>query len=494
MAELIKLDGSSSGSGTSGGAGNPGAPTTATATKPEALGPQATVPQPQPESNLSKDLGLTDIFSKTAPKPRESKMVASIVAGKEALAKLKPILGAPPVLEKSLEQEKTTHMKHKLRRAQAFFLLVFAAGWAGALYFYSELSPNFDLLGPNTTHKLHDTNTSLKKLQTDLNKYRFLAVQLDLNDFSYQSDRFFANLASANNPALSPEQHDQFLANLEEAKKALPTLLSDIRNLLNKDLAISTFRTEGETVQSDDQIRQEFEESVKNALRDDRNKIPAISTETEDLQNGRLLDNTLKLVGNRAFVSSVGQILLDDFTKNLNDYINTPDVKKEKALRDVIAKILATTRSDIATVAELKQRRIDWSTVIQQIESETRNVDKHYGQVLLYQTYGGIVYTGYDFDAATNKIVLSGSTRTMDGSNFTLMSNLVDQLELSTHFEDVQMRSFSKTKGGNGGAGEGYSANFKIDLRMEPQKFSEKDKSAVLEKKAPVQTGVKRVN
>ncbi len=108
-------------------------------------------------------------------------------------------------------------------------------------------------------------------------------------------------------------------------------------------------------------------------------------------------------------------------------------------------------------------------------------MDPNYGQPLLYNTIGGVRYNGYEFDTASDKIVLSGSTKTDDGRNFTLMSNLVDQLEASPSFKNVDQRSFSKTKVSSDEGGKGYVANFKIDLSLEEGSFSEKDQKLSLD-------------
>lgn len=502
MAEPIKLDGSGSPAdktpppltkleigGSAGPSSGVGASSTAASTTATTAVKSSTTSTGGPATTST----VTDLFSQSNSKGKESKMVNSILAQKESLQKMKPILGPAPTLEKSLQAEKEARLRKKLRSVRMMFVMVLLLGLGSAFYFYSELSPDFHFFGANTMQRLSDMNATLRTQQAKLNKYRYLSAQLALNEFSYQSDRFFGNLARLNDPTLSPGSKDIFLAEVKESEKAMPSLLEEIRTSLNKDLVVKLYPIDGASQMDDEQIQAQFEEELRNNLREDRKKISPVSTSPEDVQNMKLYDNALRIVGNQSLLSTLRAINIDNFKKDLAELQTKPDVQKEKALRDMVGKILVSTKSDLATMADIKQNRIDWTTVIQYIEAETAKVDTHYGDALLYETLGGITYSGYEFDAVTHKIVLSGTTKTIDGSNFTLMSNLIDQLEQSSYFEDVDMRSFSKSKTATGTSTEGYNASFKIDLRLEPEKsIDSQNKPISLETESGVKRKVKR--
>ncbi len=188
-------------------------------------------------------------------------------------------------------------------------------------------------------------------------------------------------------------------------------------------------------------------------------------------------------------------ISIQNFGRDLADYVANPGPEKLKGLRELAAQILASTKSDIATIAELKKKRVNWSNVIRKIANETGNIrDAHYGDSAAYESYGGIVYTGYEFDTVSNKIVLSGISKTLDGTNFTLLSNLIQQMESSPDFENVEMRSFTKSKSGSGTSGDAYFANFKIDLAMQKKTASEKDRPSLTEAPEEKTAGAKRTD
>ena len=409
-------------------------------------------------------------------------MISSVLSLKDVGQKTKSILGAAPTLEKSIEQSKEAALKHKLRRVQLAFLVVVALSLVMAGYFYSELSPDFSFFGANTTQHLADTNLNLRQVQTLMNKDRYLQAQFKLNELSYEADRFFSSVNSQDAVAM------------EDSQKNLPMLLGDVRKLLNEKLVAETAPSEKEPPQTDDEKLATAQADLRTALQEAKKKFGQNPTDRQDILDVKLIENTLKLVGNTKLLSTLQGTSTETFKKLLADYAQAPDAEKLKALQAMMSKILASTRSDLATIAEIKRARVEWSAILGHIKDETLNVrGSNFDQPLEYESTGGIIYNSYEFDSGGNKIVLSGSSKTLDGSNFTLMSNLVDQLENSQFFKDVEMRSFSKSKSGTD-ASKGYLANFKIDLSLETEGFSAKDAPLSLQSK-PVTTaaGASRV-
>lgn len=413
---------------------------------------------------LDENLSFSNIFTQSKPTEKDSKMVRSIIAQKDALQQMKPILGSAPDLEKTLEMEKQYRLKRKLRLVQTLFVIVFvlSAGLFGFLY--TQLSPDFGYFGANVTQRLTDENSNLRKLQTDLNKVHYLTAQQNLNNFSYQADRFFGNMIRSQDPNVTAQDKAVALANIEAAKKTLPNLLADIRVNLTAPFVAQTFQSLAEPAQTDDEKLSQAEEDLRTAIQEDKRIIGPKPTSTDDIQTGKLLDNTLKLVGNRQLINTIQSISLDDFKKSLEDFQATNNQQNETHLRDLIGKILSSTNSELATIADVKHTRILWSTILKRIDGVTAEVYAAYNPPIAQDS---IHYTGYDFDTATNKIVLSGATKTTSGANFTLMSDLMAHLEQSPYFQKIEMRSFSKNKQGDGTTtAAGYSANFKIDLKL----------------------------
>lgn len=432
-------------------------PAAPAAPKPEAA-PAATPAAPAKAEDKST---FQNIFGKKEEKTDESKIISGVLKKKTVADKLKPILGHGPTLQKAIEAEKEMTMKKKLRFMQSMMILAFVFGGLVAGYFYTSLSPDFNLW-QNKTAQLTDMNKNIRSLQTQLNKYRYLAAQLDLNQFSYYADRFLDGVAQYNDPDVSSTEKGTLSVGIDEAQFQLPTLLERVRDNLQGDLTIETFHSAAEEGMTPESEKTDAENSLRDALRAEKTLISKADDSPQKTQDLRSVDNTVKLVGNSKLLKIILKTSADEFTAMLDDYKTNPDPLKRADVQAQIADILSSTKSDIATISALKNIRVDWLTVITQIETVTREVDQNFGRGL-YETLGGIIYKGYEFDSKTNEIVLSGEIKTNDATNFSQTSTLMNALEDSEHFKDVEMRSFTKS----GTPEEGFTSSFKLELTLE---------------------------
>lgn len=447
---------------------------------------------PAPAPAGSATLSGASFFNKTEAKTTGPKMIESIVAGSDTASKLKPILGNAPTLQKSLEQDRELRLKKKLRLVQTLALIVFVLAAGMTFYFYSELSPGANLFGPNTTERLKEANTNLRSLQTQLNKYRYLGAQVTLDRFSFVADQYMDKMAKITDPATPSSVKTELSADVAEIQNELPNLLKNAREYLAADIVIATTHSDAEEEITPQQEQLNAQDDLKNALKEDKKQLTTNSTNPSELQNLKLIDNTMKLVGNNKLLSAIKSTSVDGFAKDLKDYATQPDDVKRQNLQSLMSTLLASTKSDIATISSLKNSRIQWSAIIKRIEEETTKIDSNFrgNKSVAYETVGGIAYVSYEFENNTQKLVLTGMTKTTDGSNFTLLSKLIDILELSPHFMDVEERSFTKS----GSPEIGYESNFKIELKLESGEISPKTKPISLVKDVLLQkSGVKRL-
>lgn len=473
---------------------------------------QSTSPKKDGTDQLAAPSGVMsfqDIFSQKSPpeaaKTGESKMMDSFLMDKAATNKVKPILGDAPTLHKNIQKEQEYELKKKLRARQGLFVFVGVLALAMGIYFYTQLSPTFNLLGQNTMSKLYDLNKNLNGLQTQLNKYRYLAAQVDLNRFSALSDEFLDKVAVFHDPQTPADKQSELSADIAELQKSLPKTLERIKTYLNQDIVVATHPTPLDGYLSDAEKVQQTENELRAALKNDRNELSKNASNQQNADQIKLIDNTIKLVGNKKLLSSIKSVGVDAFTSDLESYRRDQAPEKRKALQATFSNILSSTKSDISTIATLKNGRVAWSNIIQQIEAVTgsSDVDPFYGKGVFEAVGHEIQYTGYEFDTNTKKIVLSGITKTLDATNFTLITKLIDGLEKSFYFQNVDMRSFTKS----GTYETGFMANFKIDLQLEGDGGSVKNKQISLLENAneeeaggvrrtalPPETRVKRIS
>ena len=93
-----------------------------------------------------------------------------------------------------------------------------------------------------------------------------------------------------------------------------------------------------------------------------------------------------------------------------------------------------------ATILSIKDMRVNWPEVINELDRVTKKVDPLYGTTI----QSNIDYSNLSVNAADRTISIRGETRTDDTRNFTLLSDLIDELEKSPLFSGVFNRTFSK--------------------------------------------------
>jgi len=441
-------------------------------------------------SDKNSNDSFQHIFNKTDKKKDDDGLISNFVLQKnKSKSKVKPILGEAPVLKKTLEQANELKQKKQLLIVQIVFVVIFVLSLVMVGFFYAELSPKFDLFGPNLTANLTNVNKNLRSIKTEESKYRYLAAQLDLNAFSFASDEFLDKTNKVkSNPSLKPKLSKR----IKELSDDLPSILIRVQQNLAPDIVIDTYRSEAEEKMTSQEIRAEFENNLKKTLLEDKKRLLSdknVSLSPDVEQEIRLIENTLNLVGNSKLINDLKSLSTDDFQKELNLYIETLDDTKRKALIEKMNLILASTKSDVAVISSIKASRINWSLIIQQIKDVTGSVVPNFDAGIPDKNGLEVVYNGYDFDSVNDKIVLSGVTTTKNAKNFSIISDLIDAFEQSPHFKDVEMRSFSKS----GNSADGFKANFKFDLKLE---FNDslKNKKISLEKNGESQSKIKRIN
>lgn len=172
--------------------------------------------------------------------------------------------------------------------------------------------------------------------------------------------------------------------------------------------------------------------------------------EAEAQNERKRLLQTVRLVSNREMKNLV---LQTDFSA-LND----------AEAGEAVKKFNEAVKNDLSLVAAIKNERVKWSDILNEIELRTIAVDSYYSEKF-YNELGGIVYTSYDFDRDRDKISLIGETKRFDTTNFTMIANLIDEFNRSELFGNAEMKSFSKT----GDLSEGYTSVLKLDLNLTPE-------------------------
>lgn len=391
---------------------------------------------------------FTNIFKKQAG-PGKDDVMESVLKTEEP-EKKKPLLGPLPKIDTSLFIDEEYRATRRLSFARGAFATAVMIALFVFGYFYAQLTPDFNYLGTNAAQTLIDKTNDLVNIQTRLNANRHRIVKAKLDNFTYYADEFLKkhNELIGTKDEYRKQELDSELAALQERLKkdfdAIKANLSEVNYVaIYRDEEVTPEEASGEF---NALLREHFEKEKAEAA-----KKESVIAKTEIKE----LNEIISLIGNEEFEEIFDKY---DFGGAANENIS------------LITSINNVTRNELSILHALTDKKISWADIIREIERITRDVDRFYGSGY-FEDIGGIAYTAYDFDAATNRISITGETKRDDATNFTLIANLIDKFEASPIFKDINMRSFTKS----GSLEAGYTATLKLDFFLQTDEESEAD-------------------
>jgi len=404
--------------------------------------------KPEAESKTSDTKGkeAEKKGSKEAAPEDEKPLLDKILTLTQKQKTAKPVLGKAPVALKTLGI-KEYREKKQLKLAKISLLCIAMIFFSIFLYFFARLDPRVTWFGPNVTTTLENTTEEIKNVQTDINEVNFLTARLELDIFNVISDKYSYLLAEVDSPFIDREEKRVLEIEFSDTEKKLISILKSIKDVFAEKIWIAT-PLERE-VESNIDLEKDYRQRFVTALNNQKKDL--LTDKENNLSEIKIIDNTVQLANNKNFIT---KFLAFDFD-NLDASIIT----------EVINLINENTVSDLSVVTSIKNNRIHFSDVIANIDKVTKKVDVTYGRDL-FNELGGVRYNSYNFDSKSKRLTLSGETKTDDGKNFTLIANLLDSLEQSDKFKNVEDDSFSKSLVENEGK---YIASFSITLEIQPQ-------------------------
>ena len=320
------------------------------------------------------------------------------------------------------------------------FLLVFA--FLSFLFFQSQLNPKFNFLTssfhlPNATENLKATNEDVINIQTDLNFYRLLQISSYLNELSFFGDAYIQNFEIFNSQTSTESDKKLASENLKSLRDSIYSPYEKVSKLVVQPFYIPVIDPE---LMSSGQSVQEFDSRLTNKFNE---AAASVNGEME----AKIYGQSQKLIAStnlRNLITSTDFAALSD--KDL--YIHL------KAINSVIV-------NDLSLIQDIKDARVKWSDIMNEIDLRTVEVDSNYSDNY-YDLRGGIRYTSYDFDKVANRISIVGEVMRYDTTNFTMIANLIDAFNKSDIFEGAEMKSFSKS----GSLDDGYRSNVRLNLGL----------------------------
>lgn len=442
------------------------------------------------KSDLQK-ADKSEFFSSNAlqEKAGTSKLMENIASQKAKLEqpKMEDLLGKKStILEKTIEQETELKLKKKKRLMQfmAFASAMVMIGVNAFLYF--QLSPGINAFGlfsynfdSNLRNDLFNLNESLRGVQTDLNKYRYLTGQLYLNQFGYESTRFIDGVSNLAVPGAETDKA-AIVSVVAEAQGRLPDLLAGAKQNLTQPIGVTTFKTRGEAselapVSEDAEFQRQLRTSILNEKQAIRAAAGNENTDTVE-QELNFYDNALKLVGNSKLISNLQAQTVDAFQIEADEFANGDDPVQKQTFRQYIDNLLASTKVNLATITNLRNGRIKLSDVMDRIQKITTKVNSDHNSGLGSSNASKMDYSSFEFNTDNNHVSISGVNTTASGTNREVMTFLIEAFEASPEFADVALRSFPVSRSTDPATGvTEYSMTFKIDMSIEKGAFSKQN-------------------
>ncbi len=377
-----------------------------------------------------------------------SDLLDSIVAT-ETSAGDAPILEEAPEFDASLLQGITPEKSLLLVGLKVTFAVLLVASFFSILFFTTQLTDRMKFLNstfgiPNAAQELRATNEEKIALQTDLNFYRYLQLKAYLDEFSFLGDEYAQNYQISNSTTNSEDDRQQ-------ANQELEALRNEIREsyIMARDLISEPFETPliDITIENQQQLHEIFKQALSSKISENISSLQG-NEDSVAQRNIKNFQQALNLVGNNALKNLLVQADFDEL--------------ENRELVQFIEDVNSVIVNDLSTIQEIKNNRLAWSDMINEIELRTAEVDKFH-QDGLYDEVGGIRYSSYDFDAESKRISVVGETKRFDATNFSLITNLIDEFNNNSRFfENAEMRSFSKS----GNIDEGFIASMRLTFDL----------------------------
>lgn len=361
------------------------------------------------------------------------------------IASIADLLGPKPEFNAAAYEE--TERKHERRARFAFYMAVVCAVVIGG-YFYVNLTPDVylvtDVIGQNSAQKFEQSNAEVKKLQTDVNIIQYRIARLWFDILNARIDVYTQSFV-ASQSAKSIAERTAAQAVVEKTGGEVRNALIAMQKIFTQDLGVDTY-----TPMPVSYVEREaaFSELLKTALENQKQSLHGSANDKKGTDEERAIDTVIRLVGNKKVRALVRG--------------SSPRTMKDEELIKLLADIRAEGIDEFAQVEKLKQQRVDWESLINNIHEVVKTADPHYGHGL-FKTVGGFMFSNYTFDQKTGRVSITGITRTSDSSTFSFIATLIDAIEKSPKFKDIDFRSFSKTRDNSGDFSAGVNLDFAIE-------------------------------
>lgn len=408
-------------------------------------------PAPTEEQKTEGNV-FTDLFDKEkeATGGKQDDIVDSVVKKSEGN---KSVLGPKPKVSDVKVEERPISFGGSFMKLMIFLLLVLFAGG------YAAMGSSWSFGGANFSVKSDELVADLKNTQAEFNTNNYLVAYYYLDSFAYLGDSYIYKYDQYDSDYISLSEKTELAAEIVELEEDMILALEMAQERLNQSLISA-----GVTIQTELTPTVEFKEATISYIEEELDDLETgvISEDSDVLLEIRGLQGALALLQNGAFVNEV----LD---------VNTEDGVDYGTVSGLITDFSTVNEDNFTIISQIKTSRMEWSEIIKEIEEITKEVDPLYGT----SVESDINYASYSLESEAKSIVIQGGTSTDDTRSFTLISNLIDALEQSSMFANIENRSFSKTESSDDNDVQ-YESSFRLSFEIQEGE-DERDATFTLE-------------
>lgn len=303
---------------------------------------------------------------------------------------------------------------------QVAVLLLVVVGVAS----YTQNAAGFSLFGLNPAGRAELAEAQVLDLNAELTVQQHLTSVLLLDQYSSLADEYFYALEQSESEFISTNKRSSFKNDVAKLEPEMQSIVLSLQEVFARDLSDEDFAA------AKDLIAEQI-----SALKAKKGEVDEVSL-LEDIQD---LESTRKLMQSPDFQATVAAGDLEAIWMDYND-IN---------------------QSVLALINGIKEERLAWSGVLDELERVTKKVDPLFGT----EFASNLVLEDVRMDSE-GSIIVSGSAVTDDVKNFTLISNFIDTLEQSELFESVEERSYRKNVVTEADEDENYQSSFRITMTL----------------------------
>lgn len=410
---------------------------------PDLEGNQAATQTPPASNGNGKGDGkgaVPDLFgepapaSSTATASEESSVVNAVVkkTGQEQ------ILGPKPQTSEGLD----VRARQGLNLGNLLLKIAVVLGVLTYVFFYTQINPNFELFGKNAAQRLAVFETSFVEEQSSINLYNYLIAKFALDDFVVAGDSYLLKLAQYESDYTSINTKVELEGELTQLGDEIHAALTVVKDKLTHPLYPQSLLVAGASLTD---LEDTYTTGFKSHISSEKQALRG-ATDEESMIEASNLDSVLAMLN------------AEDFRRDIKALDLEADLDAA-TIESLFTQATQTSRDEFSAILSIKSDRVNWASILDEIDDLTREVDPLYGSGIA----SNIEYSNFAFNSEDRSITLTGLTKTDDTLNFSLISDLLDVLEQSPLFSEVSNRSFTKTED----ARNGFTSTFTIHLKLQ---------------------------